>query len=42
MRVTISRETSLEVVRLVEAKSDAKRRQSNSPTIALEAQVAMA
>ena len=42
MRVTISRETSLEVVRLVEAKSDAKRRQSNSPTIALEAQAAMA
>lgn len=42
MRVLISREMPLEVVRLVEAKFDVTRRQSDFPMMALEAQAAMA
>ena len=42
MRVLISREMPLEVVRLVEAKFDITRRQSDFPMTALEAQAAMA
>ena len=42
MRVLISREMPLEVVRLVEAKFDVTRRQSDFPMTALEAQAAMA
>ncbi len=42
MRVLISREMPLEVVRLVEAKFDVARRHSDFPMTALEAQAAMA
>ena len=42
MRVLISREMPLEVVRLVEAKFDVTQRQSDFPMTALEAQAAMA
>jgi len=42
MRVLISRELPLEVVRLVEAKFDVTRRQSDFPMTALDAQAAMA